>query len=349
MWKDGTNPELVTDVFKALSTMPWYGNVEGFSNMDPVSTLATYVTRGWFSDVHVNQCLDLLRRTLMVDPTKAKAEIENLAFMHKLKEAHSCWGTEQYEQSRTFHRLRHLGQAAATGEWDELGIIINIRNNHWVAVVIDFRRSQILYGDPLGHPPEAESMEILEWWTHHHTGRTFTWNTLPSSRQMWVSFDCQAFELCRIGDFNLSHKSLSGYEACNKLCDLKSTDPSFYEELLAGSDHVEKVEAAQEDDQNVISFEDDSDLPCKAVIASVLGRPLPMKLASTAHGDLVSAAQAESLEDSSTSTSASIKEARKEPEELGVGKRKRRANVMYNSKQFWRHMDGDQSDDERYL
>ena len=35
-------------------------------------------------------------------------------------------------------------------------------------------------------------------------------------------------------------------------------------------------------------------------------------------------------------------------EELGIGKRKRTANVMYDSKNFWHHNDEDNSDDEMY-
>jgi hypothetical protein len=149
----------------------------------------------------------------------------------------------------------------------------------------------------------------------------------------------------------LSYESLTSYDAREKLRGLKLSDPTFHEELLAGSEHVEKIEVAQEDDPNIIStadFEDDSNLPCKAVIASVLMKPLPLGVVSTAHG-LVSAAEAEVLDEGSSNSPVSNEEKWAEPEERGVGKRKRRANVMYNSKNFWRHMDGDKSDDESYM
>jgi hypothetical protein len=181
--KDGVPGTLVDDIFSALSTMPWRGHIAGFTSLEPVSTLATYVTQDWFSDVHVNQCLDLLRRALMLDPTKSKVEIENLAFIHKLREAHQIHDTELYMQSHTFSHIRALGQAGVTGQRDELGVIFNIRDSHWVSAVIDFRRGRILYADPLGDPPDTESMDVFDWWTYHHTGLTFAHETLTTTHQ----------------------------------------------------------------------------------------------------------------------------------------------------------------------
>jgi hypothetical protein len=149
----------------------------------------------------------------------------------------------------------------------------------------------------------------------------------------------------------LSYESLTSYDAREKLRGLKSSDLAFYKELLAGSEHVEKMDVVQEDDPNIIStedLEDDSDLPCKAVITNVLMKPLPFGVVSTARG-LVSAAEAELLDEGSSNGPVGHEEKQAEPEEHGVGKRKRRANVMYNSKHFWRHMDGDKSDDESYM
>jgi hypothetical protein len=59
---------LVGEVFALLSTLPWSGNIRGFDNAEPLYCLATYVTRDWFSDVHQNQMLDILRRTLVLEP-----------------------------------------------------------------------------------------------------------------------------------------------------------------------------------------------------------------------------------------------------------------------------------------
>ena len=153
--------------------------------------------------------------------------------------------------------------------------------------------------------------------------------------------------MCRVRGFNLSYQSLTSFEARERLRSLKSTDPDFYAELSAGRNlgEIKHDEVVQEDDPEIVGIgevDDDSDLPCKAVIAIVTGQPPPMKLLTAADGSLASAAQAESLELETTSSSGEISA----PEELGVGKRKRTANVLYKSDNFWHHRDEDSSDDE---
>jgi hypothetical protein len=52
--------QIINNVYDALSSISWAGNVRGFSNEEPLYTLATYATHHWLSDVHENQMLDLL-------------------------------------------------------------------------------------------------------------------------------------------------------------------------------------------------------------------------------------------------------------------------------------------------
>ena len=75
-------------------------------------------------------------------------------------------------------------------------------------------------------------------------------------------------------------------------------------------------------------------------IATVTGQPFP-KLQVTADGSLASTAEAELLESDPWS-----RQVLTVPEELGVGKRKRRPNILYSSDAFWRHKDEDGSDIE---
>src|SRR4051794_41059165 len=103
--------------------------------------------------------------------------------------------------------------------------------------------------------------------------------------------------MCRVRGFNLSYQSLTSFEAREKLRNLKSTDPEFYAELVAGTncDEVKQGDTVQEDDPEVLGIgdvDDDSNLPCKAVIASVTEQALPMELYSTVGGGLASAAKA---------------------------------------------------------
>jgi hypothetical protein len=90
---------LVGDVMNMLSILPWSGNVRGFDNAEPVYSLATYATHDWFSCIHQDQMLDILRRTLMLDPQYAKIRIENLSFTAVLQTAHERHNSDKYGNS----------------------------------------------------------------------------------------------------------------------------------------------------------------------------------------------------------------------------------------------------------
>ncbi|EIM82535.1 uncharacterized protein STEHIDRAFT_161072, partial [Stereum hirsutum FP-91666 SS1] len=56
---------LIQDVYDALDILPWSENIRGFSNIEPLHKLTTYLSpKAWFSDVHQHQSIDLLRRDI---------------------------------------------------------------------------------------------------------------------------------------------------------------------------------------------------------------------------------------------------------------------------------------------
>jgi hypothetical protein len=163
--------------------------------------------------------------------------------------------------------------------------------------------------------------------------------------------------MCRTGKFNMSYESLTSYEARQKLRDLKETDPKFWDQLTQKAapdvDIPANKHIAEDEDATDPLFEDDSDLPCDAVVANVLGsQPAGVRL--TTSGDMTSTAAAELLKPYRTDmvsddvevegkdVAASVVELGT----LGRGKRKRTANRLYDSKSFWRHNDRDTSDQE---
>ncbi|KIM72119.1 hypothetical protein PILCRDRAFT_829981 [Piloderma croceum F 1598] len=85
----------------------------------------------------------------------------------------------------------------------------------------------------------------------------------------------------------------------------------------------------EDEDTGEIPFEDDSDLPCEAIIAHVLGSDLGAGVISTPDGNLMSTVAAESLDRDETEGSA------------GEGKV---IPLQYDS--FWRHNDRDALDCE---
>lgn len=71
----------------------------------------------------------------------------------------------------------------ATGIRDQLAFLVNVNHNHWVAIVLDFPKAVIWYGDSLGGKFNQNIMQVLDWWTHLHSGKTFIHKKLPITLQ----------------------------------------------------------------------------------------------------------------------------------------------------------------------
>ena len=97
--------------------------------------------------------------------------------------------------------------------------------------------------------------------------------------------------MCRVKDFNLSYDCLTGYAVCNKLCNLKKTNPEFWKELTSPSvpKPMNKEQTFEEDnvDRPDVTHNDDSDLPCNSIVVCVTGSSLPKNVVSTVDGDFV--------------------------------------------------------------
>jgi hypothetical protein len=130
--------------------------------------------------------------------------------------------------------------------------------------------------------------------------------------------------MCHVKELNLSYDCLTGYTVHDRLCNLKKTDPEFWKELTSASvpEPTKMDQTFEEDnlDGPNMFFDDDSDLPRNTIIGCMTGSVIPENVSSTANGDLVSAAQAESMDgddDSETGNVVPVVE-----EAFGPGKRK---------------------------
>lgn len=175
---------LIQDVYDALNILPWSENVRGFSNIEPLHKLAIYLSpKAWFSDVHQHQSIDLLRRDLRLSRTSGII-VESLSFFGKLKQAFRQRDHEvAYGTQKEWEWVRGVGKALADGKAKTLGLILNVNENHWVAMVIDFEHSRFLYGDPKGWAPNDEVVDVIDWWTMYHAGIQFTQGFLKTSPQ----------------------------------------------------------------------------------------------------------------------------------------------------------------------
>jgi hypothetical protein len=126
--------------------------------------------------------LDLLWTEVKFDATSPPVIIENVEFFRTLSSAYEQRNTN-YEAGRRFKHLRHIGITLRNGTYKQLAYLMNVKNSHWMAIVLDFDESYILYGDSLGGKPDDHLKNVSSWWAHLHTGRNFVWGKLDITVQ----------------------------------------------------------------------------------------------------------------------------------------------------------------------
>ncbi|KAI0703087.1 hypothetical protein C8Q76DRAFT_581963, partial [Earliella scabrosa] len=178
-----TTHQLVDQALVALATLPYSYPLSGFSNSELTSSLVTYTSHAWLSDVHENQMLDILRTNLLRQPEGLFAVVENTYIWKHLESAYRAGDPTSYKADRVYARLRGIGEALEAGERTELGLLVNLRNTHWIAVVVMFDRAKILYGDSLGHSPDQHVVDVLNWWIQRHSDKQFEWGALAITQQ----------------------------------------------------------------------------------------------------------------------------------------------------------------------
>ncbi|KAG1778132.1 hypothetical protein EV702DRAFT_968606 [Suillus placidus] len=195
--------KLIGRVMDALVILPWAGNIKGFESEGPIYELARYTTNDWLTDVHESQMLDLLRKKVRQTPGGFKIEIENTYFYGFLQKAYKTCQTKEYEEDKYFIHAHEIGHALSSGLRRQVAFLVNINDNHWVAVILDFVHDLILLGDSLDQNKHVMK-DILEWWTKHHSGRQFTVQPLAITCQ-------QDIFSCGLLSFNaLAHHFLPG-------------------------------------------------------------------------------------------------------------------------------------------
>ncbi|KAI0757478.1 hypothetical protein C8Q80DRAFT_1282759, partial [Daedaleopsis nitida] len=161
--------KLVDQAHNSLSSLPWSATLSGFSKREPVATLTSYLSRTWLSDIHENQLLDLLHTKLARQPEGLLTEVENLYFWKALEQRFWSGDREAYQKDQYFSCARGVGEMLQRGERNQLSLLVNISNTYWVAIVVDFSKLRVLYGNSLNHPPDPHIINVLTWWHHNHS------------------------------------------------------------------------------------------------------------------------------------------------------------------------------------
>ncbi|RDB20753.1 hypothetical protein Hypma_012086, partial [Hypsizygus marmoreus] len=189
----------------ALRILPWAGNTFGFTDNEPVTRLAEYLSDVWLSTVHVDQQLDLLRRDVLRSGTDLKCEIVNLAFFVKVLELYRDRNRVPYTaDQRGARHVWAVGEELAKDVRSRICGIVNVEESHWVAVAIEVLDLIVWYGDARGGS-NSEVCEALEWWICQHVKKEFRHKPLPITRQR-DSHSCSVLALNATGYFCLPGK-----------------------------------------------------------------------------------------------------------------------------------------------
>ena len=177
---------ILQDTYAVLTTLPWSGRLKGFELPIDIKNLASLLKNDWlFGELEMGM-LEILKRNLS-DDEKNKIFFEDVNFTDLL--AVACSNVNEYRTEQGYKWIQGRGEALASGERQYLVSIVNQDEVHWVAIILDFTRQEILYADSLEHSMQDELKEAVEWWTYYHTGLEFTHRLLPITKQQ-DGFSC---------------------------------------------------------------------------------------------------------------------------------------------------------------
>jgi hypothetical protein len=180
----GLPAEKAEEVCQEIRALPWGALVEGFEDQGQLFQLHTYCSRDWLSSIHINYMLDLLKNDLELTGVTAdvSTSIQHTYHAQQISAAYNC-GNKIYLTSRSYHAIREHAQDLATGIQDVLGTVANIDGNHWIALMVDFRKRMVYYGDSLGGAIDKKLRLAYDWWFSMHNEKAFEWVQMEITRQ----------------------------------------------------------------------------------------------------------------------------------------------------------------------
>lgn len=190
---------LSNEIHEALGHVAWAGNVHGFSDPEPVTSLARYLSTDWLATTQINQQLDLLRWRIRRQHTPSgKHEIVATHFFPKIiqlfQQSHSTYTAESPPSDGRYPWAVGQNLADATSTTTIVSGVFNILDSHWVSMTVDVERRTISYGDSLVSDRKTKevAMRAVEWWIGVHITGDFVCVDLPITRQT-DSVSCGVF------------------------------------------------------------------------------------------------------------------------------------------------------------
>jgi hypothetical protein len=171
--------------------------VSGFSESEPRTKLAAYLSSQWLRTTHLDQQLDLLRWDIERSG-KLNCEVVKQSFFRKLVKLYHDRETVPYtKDTKGARHVWAVGEELASNIREKVCGVVNIDDTHWVGVVIDAAQSLFLYGDSIAGS-NTELKSAIDWWIENHTSQQFVHQNLPITRQ-FDGYNCSIFAVNAVG------------------------------------------------------------------------------------------------------------------------------------------------------
>lgn len=174
----------VADEFRTLlHSLPWHGEVQGFSMSGDTSILAAFISTKWLSETHESFMLETIQRRARSSPETSGDFLAPIYTSTDIRAAYDNRDTNPYPpKNRT--TLSQIGYDLGRGDRVKPSMLWHLNRNHWVTTSSP-DPSKILFADPKGQPLPASIKDPLEWWLkiHFPDVKSRAWGELPCSRQ----------------------------------------------------------------------------------------------------------------------------------------------------------------------
>lgn len=207
------------EAINLLTQLPWAQKMPK-RMADEVADLALLCSERWLRTPQ----LDILSTILndQLSSAQLPEAIQPTSLIQKLIDVYRHTRNDYYTD-KSIGFVRDLAEKMTTGEVPIIGtpvavcladdgvVLPNARaeviSNHWCAFVINSQQHTWFYGDPLGHPPPSELVEILGWWLELSFGTAFTFHTLHTTQQA-DGISCSILAINALAHHFLPHRPL---------------------------------------------------------------------------------------------------------------------------------------------
>jgi hypothetical protein len=197
VWVKNTRAEEIEDkrvkddVLWLFKQLLWQGGLSGFNAPEPIESLRTYLSTDWFLATHQDQMMELLNLEADQHPSlEFNTIFTGVVFFDSIIQGYENWGKEVYLESKGLSATRAIGKELESGIRSMVAGIVHINGNHWVAVVIEFKKRIVYFGDPDSAHIPLNIKNALIWWLSHHSKDTFTFAPLAYTPQQ-DSYSCR--------------------------------------------------------------------------------------------------------------------------------------------------------------